>query len=132
MREEAVLHIEIRLGSMEDSETKEVKLSPSIHLSFQAFEAIDLPFDLSLETCSSRARASPPHPQTPSPAQREAWREPIEQCSPPPRASTCAYGPAGLSASPGHSWLSGSDPLLVWLAEPPVLPHQRNYWLGLG
>ena len=33
---------------MEDTKTKEVKLSPSIHLSFQAFEPIDLPFDLSL------------------------------------------------------------------------------------
>ena len=33
---------------MEDSETKEVKLSPSIHLPFQAFEPIDLPFDLTL------------------------------------------------------------------------------------
>ena len=48
MREEAVLHIETRLGSMEDAKTKEVKLSPSIHLPFQAFEPIDLPFDLTL------------------------------------------------------------------------------------
>src|SRR5712692_217860 len=33
---------------MEDSEAEEVKLCPSIHLSFQAFEPIDLTFDLTL------------------------------------------------------------------------------------
>ncbi len=33
---------------MEDAEAKEIKLSPSIHLPFQTFEPIDLPFDLPL------------------------------------------------------------------------------------
>ena len=33
---------------MEDAETEEVKLSPSIHLPFQAFEPIDVPFNLTL------------------------------------------------------------------------------------
>ena len=33
---------------MEDSEAEEIKPSPSIHLSFQAFEPIDLTFDLPL------------------------------------------------------------------------------------
>ena len=33
---------------MEDAETEEVKLSPSIHLPFQAFEPIDVPFHLTL------------------------------------------------------------------------------------
>jgi hypothetical protein len=37
-----------RLGDMEDAETEEVKLSPSIHLPFQAFEPIDVPFNLTL------------------------------------------------------------------------------------
>jgi hypothetical protein len=36
------------LGGMEDAQTKEVKLSPSIHLPFQTFEPIDLTFDLPL------------------------------------------------------------------------------------
>ena len=42
------MHSETRLGGMEDAEAEEVKLSPSIHLSFQAFEPIDLTFDLPL------------------------------------------------------------------------------------
>lgn len=46
--EEAVSHSETRLGGMEDSETEEVELSPSIHLPFQTFEPIDLAFDLPL------------------------------------------------------------------------------------
>ena len=33
---------------MEDAETEEVKLSPSIHLPFQAFEPMDVPFHLTL------------------------------------------------------------------------------------
>jgi hypothetical protein len=48
MGEEAVSHIETRLGGMEDAETEEVKLSLSIHLPFQTFEPIDLAFDLPL------------------------------------------------------------------------------------
>lgn len=46
--EEVVTHQETRLGSMENSEAKEIKPSPSIHLPFQTFEPIDLPFDLTL------------------------------------------------------------------------------------
>ena len=42
------MHSETRLGGMEDAEAEEVKLSPSIHRSFQAFEPIDLTFDLPL------------------------------------------------------------------------------------
>jgi hypothetical protein len=41
--EEAVSHQETKLGGKEDSEAKEIKLSPSIHLPFQTFEPIDLP-----------------------------------------------------------------------------------------
>ena len=33
---------------MEDSDAEEIKPSPTIHLSFQAFEPIDLTFDLTL------------------------------------------------------------------------------------
>src|SRR5689334_19238259 len=33
---------------MEDAETEKVKLSPTIHLPFQAFEPIDVPFNLTL------------------------------------------------------------------------------------
>jgi hypothetical protein len=32
--------------------------------------------------CSSLARASPPHPETPFPVQRQTWREPIGQWLP--------------------------------------------------
>src|SRR5438270_5779018 len=46
--EEAVLHSETRLGGMEDSKTKEVKASSSIHLPFNTLEPIDLAFDLPL------------------------------------------------------------------------------------
>ena len=45
---EAVSQQETKLGGMEDAEAKEVKPRPSIHLPFQAFEAIDLAFDLPL------------------------------------------------------------------------------------
>jgi hypothetical protein len=48
MGEEAAVHIETKLGDIEDAETKEVKLSPSIHLPFNTFKPIDLPFDLAL------------------------------------------------------------------------------------
>jgi hypothetical protein len=48
--EEAVSHQETTLGGMEDSEAKEIKLSPAIHLPFNTFEPIDLPFDLTLGT----------------------------------------------------------------------------------
>src|SRR5713226_3771666 len=46
--EKAVLHIETRLGGMEDSEAEEVKSGTSILLSFEAFEPIDLTFDWTL------------------------------------------------------------------------------------
>ena len=44
------MHNKTRLGvgGREDAETEEVKPSPSIHLPFQAFQPIDLAFDLSL------------------------------------------------------------------------------------
>jgi hypothetical protein len=45
---EAVVHIETKLGDIEDAETKEVKLSPPIHLPFQAFQSVDLAFRLTL------------------------------------------------------------------------------------
>jgi hypothetical protein len=48
IEEEAVSHQETKLGGMEDPQAKEIKLSPSIHLPFQAFQPIDLAFDLSL------------------------------------------------------------------------------------
>jgi hypothetical protein len=58
--EEVVSPIEIELGDMEDAETKEVKLSPAIHLPFQTLEPIDLAFDLTLApgqgTCSINGR----------------------------------------------------------------------------
>ena len=43
-----VLHSESRLGGIEDAKPEEVKPGPSIHLPFQAFQAIDLALDLSL------------------------------------------------------------------------------------
>jgi len=46
--EQAVLYSETKLSGIEDSETEEVKPSPSILLPFQAFQAIDLALDLSL------------------------------------------------------------------------------------
>jgi hypothetical protein len=48
MGEEAAEYIETKLGDIEDAETKEVKLSSSIHLPFNTFEPIDLTFDLPL------------------------------------------------------------------------------------
>ena len=46
--EQAVLHSQTELSGREDSESEEVKPSPSIHVPFQAFQAIDLALDLSL------------------------------------------------------------------------------------
>jgi hypothetical protein len=40
MGEEAAEYIETKLGDIEDAETKEVKLSSSIHLPFNTFEPI--------------------------------------------------------------------------------------------
>jgi len=37
-----IWNIETKLGGMENSETEEVKPSPSIHLPFETFEPIDL------------------------------------------------------------------------------------------
>jgi hypothetical protein len=48
--EQGVLHSETKLSGIEDAETEEVKPSPSVHLPFQAFKPIDLPFNLSLGT----------------------------------------------------------------------------------
>ncbi len=48
--EQEVLHSESGLGGIEDAKTEEVKPGPSIHLPFQAFQPIDLPFDLPLRT----------------------------------------------------------------------------------
>jgi hypothetical protein len=45
---EAAVHIETKLGDIEDAETKEVKLSPPIHLPFQAFQSVDLALRLTL------------------------------------------------------------------------------------
>ena len=46
--EQAVLQSGTKLSGMENSETKEVKPSPPIHLPFQTFKPIDLALDLSL------------------------------------------------------------------------------------
>src|SRR5215471_11792803 len=47
-REDAVWRSESTLGSMQDTQSEEVKFRPTRPLSFQAFEPIDLAFDLPL------------------------------------------------------------------------------------
>ncbi len=44
--------LQLLLSGIEDTETEQVKLSPTVHLPFQTFEPIDLAFDLPLTRIS--------------------------------------------------------------------------------
>jgi hypothetical protein len=50
MRENVRVSPQFMLGHMKNAQPQQVKVGPAIHLPFEAFEAINLPFHLSLRT----------------------------------------------------------------------------------